>query len=146
MGSLKELYLKNDFSDSVIIDIMKNSTYNTIVEHIFKCFIENRTMDTKLSPLLLDDHTAIHVAELFRSFSDTSRVKIISAIIGHEQNVSSLAKVVNLSESAVSHHLRGLRLLQLVQSRRQGKEIFYSLVDEHIITLFLQGVDHIKYG
>ncbi len=95
---------------------------------------------------ILDDHTAIHVAELFRSFSDSSRVKIISAIIGQEQNVSSLARAVSLSESAVSHHLRGLRLLQLVQSRRQGKEIFYSLVDKHIITLFLQGVDHIKYG
>jgi len=94
----------------------------------------------------LDDHTAIHVAELFRSFSDTSRVKIISALIGQEQNVSTLARAVGLSESAASHHLRGLRLLGLVQSRRQGKEVFYSLIDEHIITLFQQGVRHIQYG
>ncbi len=95
---------------------------------------------------ILDDHTAIHVAELFASFSDTSRVKIISAVIGQEQNVSTLARAVGLSESAVSHHLRGLRLLGLVQARRQGKEVYYSLRDEHIITLFQQGVKHIQYG
>jgi ArsR family transcriptional regulator len=103
-------------------------------------------MNSNLSGSVLDDHTAVHVAELFRSFSDTSRVKIISAIIDQELNVSALAQAVSLSESAVSHHLRGLRLLRLVQTRRQGKEVYYSLVDEHIITLFQQGVNHIKYG
>jgi ArsR family transcriptional regulator, lead/cadmium/zinc/bismuth-responsive transcriptional repressor len=103
-------------------------------------------MDSNITASILDDHTAVHVAELFRSFSDTSRVKIISAIIDQELNVSALAQAVNLSESAVSHHLQGLRLLRLVQTRRQGKEVYYSLVDKHIITLFQQGVNHIKYG
>jgi ArsR family transcriptional regulator len=103
-------------------------------------------MSTFPSASVLDDHTAVHVAELFRSFSDTSRVRIISAIIDQEQNVSALAKAVNMSESAVSHHLRGLRLLHLVQTRRQGKEIYYRLEDEHIITLFQQGVNHIQNG
>jgi ArsR family transcriptional regulator, lead/cadmium/zinc/bismuth-responsive transcriptional repressor len=103
-------------------------------------------MNTSLPALILDDHTAVHVAELFRSFSDTNRVRIISAIIDQEQNVSTLAQAVGMSESAVSHHLRGLRLLRLVQTRRQGKEIYYSLVDEHIITLFQQGVNHVLQG
>ncbi len=103
-------------------------------------------MTTILPGTILDDHTAVHVAELFRSFSDTSRVKIISAIIYQEQNVSSLASSLNMTESAVSHHLRGLRLLGLVQSRRRGKEVYYILEDEHIITLFQQGVKHIQYG
>jgi len=94
----------------------------------------------------LDEHTAVHVAELFRSFSDTSRVRILSAIIDHEQNVSALAQAVNMSESAVSHHLRGLRQMRLVQTRRQGKEVYYRLVDEHIIALFQQGVKHVQYG
>ena len=98
------------------------------------------------SPIIIDDHTAVHVAELFRSFSDTNRVRIISAIISQEMNVTMLAQAVGMSESAVSHHLRGLRLLRLVQARRQGKEIYYSLVDEHIITLFEQGVNHILHG
>ena len=103
-------------------------------------------MNTFTPTSILDDLTAVHVAELFRSFSDTNRVRIISAIIDQEQNVSTLAQAVSMSESAVSHHLRGLRLLRLVQTRRQGKEIYYSLVDEHIITLFQQGVKHIQNG
>lgn len=95
---------------------------------------------------ILDEHTAAHVAELFRAFSDTSRVRILSAIIDQERNVSSLAQVVGISESAVSHHLRGLRQMRLVQARRDGKEVFYRLEDEHIIALFQQGIRHILYG
>lgn len=93
---------------------------------------------------ILDEHTAAHVAELFRSFSDTSRVRILSAIIDQELNVSVLAKVVGISESAVSHHLRGLRQMHLVQARREGKEVFYRLIDPHIIALLRQGIAHIQ--
>ena len=92
----------------------------------------------------LDEHTAAHVAELFRAFSDTSRVLILSAIIDQEHSVSALAQIVKISESAVSHHLRGLRQMHLVKSRRDGKEVFYSVNDPHIIALFQQGVRHIQ--
>jgi DNA-binding transcriptional ArsR family regulator len=102
-------------------------------------------MKRKLSAAL-DEHTAAHVAELFRAFSDTSRVRILSAIIGKELNVGSLAQEVGISESAVSHHMRGLRQMRLVNARRDGKEVYYCLVDEHIITLFQQGIDHVRNG
>jgi ArsR family transcriptional regulator len=95
---------------------------------------------------VLDEHTAAHVAELFRSFSDTSRVRILSALTIQEMNVSALASLVGISESAVSHHLRGLRQMGLVVSRRDGKEVYYRIEDEHIITLFNQGVSHIQQG
>jgi ArsR family transcriptional regulator, lead/cadmium/zinc/bismuth-responsive transcriptional repressor len=95
---------------------------------------------------LLDEHIAAHVAELFRAFSDTSRVRILSALIDAEMNVTALAEAVGISESAISHHLRGLRQMHLVQSRREGKEVYYRLEDEHIIALFQQGVSHIKNG
>jgi ArsR family transcriptional regulator, lead/cadmium/zinc/bismuth-responsive transcriptional repressor len=95
---------------------------------------------------ILDEHTAAHVAELFRSFSDTSRVRILSALANHELNVGALAEAVGISESAVSHHLRGLRQMRLVQGRRDGKEVFYRVDDEHIIALFQQGVKHVQYG
>lgn len=94
--------------------------------------------------LPLDEHTAAHVAELFRSFSDTSRVRILSAIIGKEQNISALAKLVGVRESTVSHHMRGLRQMHIVQSRRDGKEVYYSLVDPHLVVLFQQGIDHVQ--
>ena len=100
-------------------------------------------MPTTLSTSL-DEHTAAHVAELFRAFSDTSRVLILSAIIDHDRSVTALAKIVGISESAVSHHLRGLRQMRLVISRRDGKEVFYRVDDLHIIALFQQGVRHIQ--
>ena len=94
--------------------------------------------------LLLDEHTAAHVAELFRAFSDTSRVRILSAIVEKEMNISALAELVGVSESAVSHHMRGLRQLHIVRARREGKEVYYSIIDPHIVALFQQGVRHVQ--
>lgn len=93
---------------------------------------------------ILDEHTAAHVAQLFRAFSDTSRVRILSAIVDQEVNISTLAESIGLTESAVSHHMRGLRQMRLVKSRRAGKEVFYSIDDPHIVALFQQGVRHVQ--
>ena len=96
------------------------------------------------SSLALDEHTAAHVAELFRAFSDTSRVRILSAIIEKEANITALAEMVGITESAISHHMRGLRQMHIVRARRDGKEVFYSVDDPHIIALFQQGVRHVQ--
>ena len=93
---------------------------------------------------IIDEHTAAHVAELFRSFSDTSRVRILSVIVEQEMNVSALSQLVGITESAISHHMRGLRQMRMVNSRRDGKEVFYRVDDPHIIALFQQGLKHIK--
>jgi ArsR family transcriptional regulator, lead/cadmium/zinc/bismuth-responsive transcriptional repressor len=95
---------------------------------------------------LLDEHTAAHVAELFRAFSDTNRVRLLSVLVKGDCNVSTLAEKVGISPSAVSHHLRSLRQMRLIVSRRDGKEVFYRLEDTHIRTLFEQGVSHILKG
>ena len=95
---------------------------------------------------IIDEHTAAHVAELFRAFSDTSRVRILSVLTTQEMNVNALAALVGVSESAVSHHLRGLRQMKIVVARRDGKEVFYRIDDEHIISLFGQGVNHVQQG
>lgn len=97
-----------------------------------------------MEPSILDEHTAAHVAELFRAFSDTSRVRIVSCIVEQEMNTSALAALVGVTESAVSHHMRGLRQMRLVRSRRDGKEVYYSVDDPHIIALFQQGVRHVQ--
>ena len=97
-----------------------------------------------MDPSILDEHIAAHVAELFRAFSDSSRVRIFSVIVDREMNVSQLAGVVGITESAISHHMRGLRQMRLVRSRRNGKEVHYFVDDPHIIALFQQGVRHIK--
>lgn len=96
-----------------------------------------------MEPISLNENTAARVAELFRSFSDASRVRIIHAIMEEELNTSRLAELMGLTRSAVSHHLRGLRQMRIVEARREGKEVYYSVVDPHIIALFQQGVGHV---
>ena len=93
---------------------------------------------------ILGEHAAAHVAELFRAFSDTSRVMILSALLDGEKNVGTLAGLVGISESAISHHMRGLRQMRLVTGRREGKEVYYRLEDPHIVALFNQGIAHIS--
>jgi DNA-binding transcriptional ArsR family regulator len=98
----------------------------------------------RLQMEILDEHVSAHVAELFTAFGDTSRVRILSCLSVGEQNVGALAKLVGISESAISHHMRHLRHLRLVSSRKSGREVFYRVDDPHILTLFWQGVHHVQ--
>ena len=106
--------------------------------------LNNKNM-RRLHPTALDEHTAAHVADLFGAFGDTSRVRIISVLAQAETNVGDLAAAIGLSESAVSHHLRSLRQLRLVQVRKDGRRAFYSL-DEHLVLLFRYGLEHVHHG
>ena len=101
---------------------------------------------TDNKPIALDERTAAQVAELFRALSDASRVRIISALAGCEMNVSALAETVGVSESAVSHHMRGLRQMRLVRARKEGRQVFYCLDDDHIADLYRRGLDHVQHG
>jgi DNA-binding transcriptional ArsR family regulator len=94
---------------------------------------------------VLSEAMAAQVAVFFSAFSDTSRVRIISTLLSGEKNVGTIAGFVSLSESAVSHHLRGLRHLRLVQTRKVGRQVFYSLIDQHIIDIYTAGVDHVQH-
>ncbi len=96
--------------------------------------------------LELDDHAASDVAEIFRALSDTSRIKLLATLIGGETNVGALAVAAGISESAVSHHMRSLRQLRMVRARKEGRQVFYTLDDQHIIDLFLRGVAHVQSG
>ena len=111
-----------------------------ILEHIF-----NYSMSTLFIPgtwQVLDEQTAAYLAELFRSLSDPSRVRIISALSSGEKSVSVLADALGLTISAVSHHLRGLRQMRLVRARKDGRQVYYTLDDEHIEDLYRRGLDH----
>ena len=103
------------------------------------------TSRTRIS-LELDDRAAGDVAELIRALSDTSRIKLMAALVGGETNVGALAEAVGISESAVSHHMRNLRQLHIVRARKAGRQVFYVLDDQHIIDLFLRGVAHVQSG
>ena len=94
----------------------------------------------------IDENSAAQVAELFRALSDTSRVQIIAALTQGETNVSSLADMVQISESAVSHHLRHLRQMKLVRARKDGRYVYYALDDDHVSDLFRCGLEHVLHG
>ena len=102
--------------------------------------------DTTSSLDHLDDATAQHIAELFSILGDTSRVKIVAALLNGPMNVQSLAETVGISPSAISHHMRGLRQMHLVRAHKQGRQVFYSLDDQHVEELFLRGIDHVLHG
>ena len=94
----------------------------------------------------LTELKAIQLAELFSALSDASRVRIISLLIENEMSVSALAEGLKMTESAISHQLRGLRQMHLVRTRKSGRQVFYSLDDDHVSRLFSVGLDHVQHG
>lgn len=83
------------------------------------------------------------LADLFKMFGDATRVRILSALLLSEMCVCDLAELLGMSQSAISHQLRVLKQAKLVKNRREGKTVFYSLADGHILTIINQGMEHI---
>src|SRR6266542_3684982 len=92
----------------------------------------------------LTDGSAVALAETFKVLGDLSRVRILDALSRSELCVCDIARLVGLSESAVSRQLRLLRGTRLVRARRDGRQVFYTLDDQHIVGLFEQGLEHIE--
>ncbi len=104
-------------------------------------------MNLNLSTLAgLDELLAAQIAELFSTLGDASRVRIIAALTVGEMNVGALADVVGISESAISHHMRQLRQMRLVRTRKEGRYVFYALDDQHVADLFRCGLEHVQHG
>jgi ArsR family transcriptional regulator len=95
---------------------------------------------------MLDAAQMSELAEMFSALSDPSRLRIIAELISGEMNVGAIAEQVGLSESATSHHLRGLRQMRIVQARKEGRQVFYSLIDNHVRQLYQVGLEHIIHG
>ena len=84
------------------------------------------------------------LAELFKIFGDSTRIRILFVLFEAEVCVCDLASALNMTQSAISHQLRILKQSQLVKSRRDGKQVFYSLADDHVRTIISQGLEHVK--
>jgi ArsR family transcriptional regulator, lead/cadmium/zinc/bismuth-responsive transcriptional repressor len=93
---------------------------------------------------VLTEATVAALAETFKVLGDTTRVRILDALSRAEVCVCDLAAMLKVTESAVSHQLRLLRSLRLVKSRRDGRHIYYTLADQHIVKLFEQGLEHVQ--
>ena len=87
---------------------------------------------------LLDD-----LAELYKIFGDSTRIKILYTLSTEERGVGDIARLLGMTMSAISHQLRILKQARLVKPRREGKMVYYALADDHVRTIFAQGLDHI---
>jgi ArsR family transcriptional regulator len=94
----------------------------------------------------LRESTSAHLADLFSALSDPTRLRIISVLLERERNVGEIAAQLRMTESAVSHQLRGLRQMKLVRSRKMGRQVFYALADDHVSKLYSMGLDHVEHG
>lgn len=99
-----------------------------------------RQIDEKMPP----EEELQDLGEFFKVFGDTTRLKILYVLLCSEMCVYDIAAVLGMSQSAISHQLRVLKQQDLVKHRREGKTIFYSLADAHIVTILSQGLDHIE--
>lgn len=90
-----------------------------------------------------DDKILYDLAELFKVFGDTTRIKILYALFECEMCVCDIAQLLGVTQTAVSHQLRVLKANKLVKFRKEGKNAFYSLSDEHVTKIIAQGMEHI---
>jgi ArsR family transcriptional regulator len=98
----------------------------------------------KVKEIMPEETKLYDLAELFKVFGDTTRIKILCALFESEMCVCDIAALLGMSQSAVSHQLRILRQNKLVKFRKEGKVVYYSLADDHVKKIFEQGFDHIN--
>lgn len=106
------------------------------------CIHEDAVIKAKAK--LITPAGANSLANLFKTMSDPTRIRMIDALFDNELCVCDLAEIIGLSQSATSHQLRVLRTHHLVKHRKEGKQVFYSLDDDHVSALYKQGLDHIR--
>lgn len=112
-------------------------------EHSFELCDEDCGHPEASSAHLPDEELLYDLADLFKVFGDTTRIKILYALMDGDMCVCDLAEIVGTSQSAVSHQLRTLKQARLVKFRREGKSAKYSLADDHVHTMLAQGMTHI---
>jgi ArsR family transcriptional regulator len=110
------------------------------------CSIIHEDVVRAVAGAMPDDEVLFDVAELFKVFGDSTRVKILCALQRSEMCVCDIAAVLGMSTSATSHQLRVLKQSKLVKYRREGKIVFYSLDDEHVSSIFVQAFEHVEEG
>lgn len=119
--------MDKDFNDSCEVNIVHEDSVENVRE------------------MLPDDRVVMLLAEIFKTLGDPTRIKILYILSIKELCVCDIAETLGMKQSAISHQLRTLRNLRLVKYRREGKEVYYSLDDNHILNLFREGLEHVKH-
>jgi ArsR family transcriptional regulator len=108
------------------------------------CSVIHEDTVSKARNSMPEEETLYDLAELFKVFGDTTRIKILCALFESEMCVCDIAALLSMNQSAISHQLRVLKQARLVKYRKEGKVVYYSLDDEHVKQIFDQGLVHIR--
>ena len=108
-----------------------------------KCMFLTEEISKKIEEHMPPDEVACDLADLYKVFSDTTRIRILYALSCSELCVNDISVVIGMSQSAISHQLRVLKQAKLVKYRKEGKTVFYSLADSHIHAILNQGLEHV---
>lgn len=108
------------------------------------CSIIHKDIVEKVKDHIPEDETLYDLADLFKVFGDTTRIKMLCALFKSEMCVCDIAAVLDMTQSAISHQLRVLKQARIVKHRKEGKVVYYSLDDEHVKSIFDQGLVHIS--
>ena len=115
--------------------------------HLDKEELENMPQGTdvfSLSDQVPTEEELYDLAELFKVFGDSTRIKILYVLVESDMSVGDIAQALNMTQSSISHQLRVLKQSHLVRFRREGKNIVYSLADDHVHTIMSQGLEHLE--
>ena len=107
------------------------------------CIETHQDIVNKVTEELPDEELLYDLAELFKVFGDSTRIKILYLLFESEMCVCDIAELLNLTISAISHQLRVLKQSRLVRFRREGKTVYYSLADDHVRSILAQGMEHV---
>ena len=122
------------FLDEWSFDMEDKTTYMTINEETAE-EIENK---------MPEESELYDLADLFKVFGDSTRIKILYVLFENEMCVYDIASILNMTQSAISHQLRILKQNRLVKFRKEGKTVLYTLADEHVFTILSQGIEHVE--
>ena len=122
------------FLDEWSFDMEEKTTYMTINEETAE-EIENK---------MPEESELYDLADLFKVFGDSTRIKILCVLFENEMCVYDIASILNMTQSAISHQLRILKQNRLVKFRKEGKTVLYTLADEHVFTILSQGIEHVE--
>lgn len=112
-------------------------------ELVCDCEVIHEDIVSKVKKNMLNEEVLLMMADFYKAFSDSTRVKIIDAIYENELCVCDISVLLNMTKSAVSHQLKYLREMNLIKARKSGKEVYYSLADKHVKEVFEISKEHI---
>jgi len=124
---------------------MKMEKRDNLIERC-DCITIHEDVIKQVKDKMPEEETLYDLAELFKVFGDSTRIKILWALDESEMCVCDIAALLNMTQSAISHQLRVLKQAKLVKNRREGKVVYYSLDDDHVKQIFKQGLTHISEG